>query len=188
MSGSQSNQVLPSTTGQLLVVIAEAWGSDGGVLQRFTRLGPGCAWLPVGAPIPVSLGRFGLAWGLGVHPPLAGMVPIKREGDGRAPAGIFAIPALFGAAALASDLAQGAKLPYLQATPDLKAIDDPASVYYNRIVDQSAITQPDWVSCEDMLRSDQRYAIGAVIAHNTELPVPGAGSCIFMHVWESKGV
>ena len=25
------------------------------------------------------------------------------------------------------------------------------------------------------------------MAHNSEPPVPGAGSCIFLHVWESEG-
>ena len=37
------------------------------------------------------------------------------------------------------------------------------------------------------IRGDQRYALGAVLAHNSEPPVPGAGSCIFLHVWESEG-
>jgi L,D-peptidoglycan transpeptidase YkuD (ErfK/YbiS/YcfS/YnhG family) len=37
-----------------------------------------------------------------------------------------------------------------------------------------------------MLREDQRYAVGAVVGHNTEHPEPGAGSCIFLHVWESE--
>jgi hypothetical protein len=36
-----------------------------------------------------------------------------------------------------------------------------------------------------MLRQDGRYALGAVVAHNSTPPVPGAGSCIFLHVWES---
>jgi L,D-peptidoglycan transpeptidase YkuD (ErfK/YbiS/YcfS/YnhG family) len=38
------------------------------------------------------------------------------------------------------------------------------------------------------LRHDERYAIGAVIAHNSLDPVPGAGSCIFLHVWQSEGM
>ncbi len=135
----------------------------------------------------MSLGRSGLAWGRGLHPPVGGAGREKREGDGRAPAGIFAITALFGYAAADSPFARVARLPYLCATPDLKAIDDPASAHYNRIVDQSAVAHPDWVSCEDMRRCDQRYAIGAVVAHNSDQPVPGAGSCIFLHVWADEG-
>lgn len=118
---------------------------------------------------------------------VSGAGPAKREGDGCAPAGIFSITALFGDAAADSPLARAARLPYWFASPDLKAIDDPASVYYNRIVDQSSLTLPDWASYEDMQRADRRYAVGAVVAHNAEPPVPGAGSCIFLHVWESEG-
>lgn len=133
--------------------------------------------------MPVSLGRGGLRWGLGLHPAMAG--PAKAEGDGCAPAGVFAITALFGEAAADSEFAAAARLPYHAATPALKAIDDPASRHYNRIVDTTGIAA-DWASCEDMRRADERYAVGAVIDHNPEA-VPGAGSCIFLHVWAREG-
>jgi L,D-peptidoglycan transpeptidase YkuD (ErfK/YbiS/YcfS/YnhG family) len=181
-------EILPALSRQLLLVIAPRWESCAACLQRFERESPGGAWRRAGPVVTVSLGKSGLAWGHGLHPPIGGMGPGKREGDGCAPAGAFAITALFGYAAPDSPFARAAKLPYLHATPDLKAIDDPASAYYNRIVDQSAAVQPDWSSCEDMLRSDQRYAVGAVVAHNAEPPIPGAGSCIFLHVWECAGM
>lgn len=136
--------------------------------------------------VPVTLGRAGLAWGRGLHPAMPGRQ--KCEGDGRSPAGVFAITALFGIATLGSPFARAAKLPYLCATRDLKCIDDPASAHYNRVVDRSIAAQADWTTCEDMLRSDERYAVGAVIAHNCERPVPGSGSCIFLHVWEAPGI
>ena len=177
-----------SVSRQLLVVVAEHWESSDGRLQCFARDGVDGEWLPVGNPVAVSLGRVGLAWGLGLHPPLSGVGAEKREGDGRAPAGMFAISALFGVAGAASDLARTAKLPYLPASADLKCVDDPASAHYNRIVDQSTVAQPDWASCEDMLRSDQRYAVGVVVAHNAAPLVAGCGSCIFLHVWEAPGM
>ena len=123
-----------------------------------------------------------------MHPHCCGVGSEKREGDGRAPAGMFAISALFGAAGAESNLVRTAKLPYLPATADHKCVDDPASAYYNRIVDQAAVAQPDWASCENMLRSDQRYIVGAVVAHNAAPPVAGCGSCIFLHVWEAPGM
>ena len=172
---------------QLLSVIASDWESCAAQLQRFERATPAADWQVVGAPIAVSLGKSGLAWGRGLHPVVAGSGPEKREGDGCAPAGVFAITALFGYGTPNPAGAGAARLPFLLASTDLKAIDDPASRYYNQIVDQSCIAQPDWASCEDMLRDDQRYALGAVIAHNSELPVPGAGSCIFLHVWAHEG-
>jgi len=174
-----------SSSLQLLLVIAPARESTTAQLQRFERVSLDQAWQRCGSAISVSLGKSGLAWGRGKHPPIAGME--KREGDGCAPAGIFAITALFGYATADSAFACAAKLPYLCATSDLKCIDDPASAHYNRVVDQSCLAASDWASCEDMLRSDQRYAVGAVVAHNCEPSVPGAGSCIFLHVWESEG-
>lgn len=156
-----------------------------GQLQRYQRMSSAGGWQAVGRVIPVSLGKSGLAWGRGVHslPDAPGRE--KQEGDGCSPAGIFSITALFGYAAPDSALALGAKLPYLSVTDNLKAIDDPASAHYNRIIDQSTVARPDWASCEDMLRHDQRYAVGAVVAHNAQPPVAGAGSCIFLHVWEA---
>ena len=156
-------------------------------LTSFERSTVEDAWKPVGVAIPVSLGRSGLAWGRGLHPLPADARPAKGEGDGCAPAGVFALTALFGEAGEGSALAQSARLPYLCATHDLKCVDDPASRHYNRIVDQRTVT-PDWASAEDMRRADTRYAIGAVIAHNAAPPLPGAGSCIFLHVWGGPGV
>lgn len=179
---------LPSASAQLLLCVAPAWDRCTAQLLRFERDHPEREWRRVGPAVTVSLGRSGLAWGRGLHPPAAGAGAEKHEGDGCAPAGVFAITALFGYAAPDSPFARAAKLPYLYADRNLKAIDDPASAYYNRIVDQSAVALPDWVSCEDMRRSDPRYAVGAVVAHNGEPPVPGAGSCIFMHVWAGEGV
>lgn len=186
-SSAQNSTSALALSRQLLLVIASDWASSFAQLQRFERDSLGGDWQPVGAAIAVSLGRSGLAWGRGLHTQLGSAGSEKREGDGCAPAGIFAITALFGYAAPDSPFARGAKLPYLHATPDLKAIDDPASSYYNQIVDQSSVAQPDWASCEDMRRSDPRYAVGAVVAHNSEPPLAGAGSCIFLHVWESAG-
>lgn len=185
-SVSSPSSAVPASARQLLRVVAPNWDSSSGQLQLFERRNPDGDWQPIGPPIAVSLGKSGLAWGQGLHPSIAG--PSKGEGDGRAPAGIFAITALFGYAASDSPFARATRLPYLLATPNLKAIDDPASAYYNRIVDQSAVAEPDWVSCEDMLRPDERYAVGAIVSHNAEQPVPGGGSCIFLHVWAREGV
>ena len=187
LSLQKSFSVLASSH-QLLLVIAPKWDSCAARLQRYERACLGGEWQQVGPAVTVMLGKSGLAWGRGLHTQIGGVGREKREGDACAPAGIFAITALFGDAAPDSPFARAAKLPYLYATRDLKAIDDPASAYYNRIVDQSSGVKIDWTSCEDMRRSDERYAVGAVVAHNSAPPVPGAGSCIFLHVWADEGV
>jgi L,D-peptidoglycan transpeptidase YkuD (ErfK/YbiS/YcfS/YnhG family) len=173
---------------QLLVVQAPAWPSTAGGLQRFVRADKAADWLPVGGSIEVSIGRCGLAWGIGLHGAVNRDGPRKREGDGCAPAGVFAITELFGQAGRESPFARAARLPYRPATTDLKCVDDPASAHYNQFVNLAQTPMRDWTSHEDMRRDDQRYAVGAVIAHNSPNPVPGAGSCIFLHVWQAAGV
>lgn len=179
-----SRPVRLAAASQLVLVLADDRSASVGVLQLLERGGGAAAWHPVGSQVPVSLGRGGLAWGLSSEPK-EGASP-KREGDGCSPMGIFPISALFGVAGPGTEQARVARLPYLAATPDLKAVDDPASLYYNRIVDQTTVA-PDWCSCEDMWRPDRRYEVGAVVGYNTDPVVPGAGSCIFLHVWEAPG-
>ena len=171
---------------QLILVTSADWGSTTARLQRHARDRSDAPWRPEGAAIPVCLGRTGLAWGIGLHPAAKAPGLVKREGDDRSPAGIFAITALFGDAADGA-LARSARLRYHHAHEDLKAIDDPASIHYNQLVDQRQVAHRDWQSREDMARPDGRYALGAVIAHNWPRPVAGAGSCIFFHVWAGAG-
>lgn len=173
---------------QLLVVRAADWASRSGELQRFAREDPAAAWYPVGPGCAVSLGRHGLAWGIGRHGTLDRPGPRKSEGDGRAPAGIFAITELFGVAGADSPFARAARLPYRAASANLICVDDPASTHYNQFVDLATNPQCDWHSHEDMLRTDARYTLGAVVAHNSPEALPGAGSCIFLHVWQAPGV
>ena len=171
--------VIPPASTQLLLCLAPDWTATTASLQRLERKAGG-DWQALGAPWPVVLGRNGLAWGRGLHAP--GAAGDKREGDGRAPAGVFAITALFGNAAADTPAVAALHLPYHAAQPGLKGVDDPASAHYNCIVDATQVVA-DWASCEDMLRDDGRYALGAVVAHNAAPALPGAGSCIFLHVW-----
>lgn len=169
--------------GQLLVVVGEGWDSSGGVLRRFERDEPGGPWRAVGEPAPVALGRRGLAWGRGLHAVPPG-VPLKREGDGRSPAGVFELGEAFGYSPQA-DLPP-LRLEYRQALPSTKCVDDSASPHYNAILDQTTVT-PDWRSAEDMLRRDGQYRYGLFVRHNTPAPQPAGGSCIFVHIWEAAG-
>jgi len=135
----------------------------------------------VGPPIDVVLGREGYGWGRGLHgggAPARRPGPIKREGDGRSPAGVFDIGTAYGY----EPAREGVSLRYVQATPELRCVDDPKSPHYNRIV-STANTAVDWHSAEYMRRQDELYAIAIVVEHNTRPTEPGAGSCIFIHVW-----
>jgi L,D-peptidoglycan transpeptidase YkuD (ErfK/YbiS/YcfS/YnhG family) len=107
--------------------------------------------------------------------------PVKREGDDKAPAGIFRLGTAFGYSAKPIFT----RMPYLALSKRIVAVDDPRSRYYNRLVDIATIKHPDWRSAENMILADQRYQWGVVVRHN-EPPKPGAGSCIFLHVWLSR--
>jgi D-alanyl-D-alanine dipeptidase len=165
---------------QLVTVVTDDWDRFQATLRRYER-SPGRAWKPVGPPIDVVLGREGYGWGRGVHgggAPAGRRGPIKREGDGRSPAGAFEIGTAYGYEAARA----GVSLPYVQAAPELRCVDDPKSRHYNRVV-STANTAVDWQSAEYMRRPDELYAIAIVVEHNTQQTEPGAGSCIFIHVW-----
>ena len=170
-----------STSRQAVVVLSSSWEASSAVLMRYERERSGLAWSPVGEPIPVVIGRSGLGWGAGVHPNgVRDGEPVKKEGDGRAPAGIFRLSAAFGSAS--PEAMAWVRLPYLQATANLLCVDDPFSRHYNRIVD-AAQKASDWKSHEAMLRADGLYRLGVVVDHNADPVVPGGGSCIFLHIW-----
>ncbi len=176
-------QSRPST--QLLVVTTSDWAAVQGKLQRYERANAHGRWKAVGGPINVVVGKTGVAWGLGLRPTRGMPGPIKREGDGKAPAGMFLLSATFG---YANDRPGGWKMPYIAVTPSVECIDDTHSRFYNRIVDRATVT-PDWNSSEHMLLGDDRYRWGIVVDHNpaskSRPAVAGGGSCIFLHIWRN---
>jgi L,D-peptidoglycan transpeptidase YkuD (ErfK/YbiS/YcfS/YnhG family) len=113
------------------------------------------------------------------HPGLAG--PTKREGDDKAPAGVFRLGTAFGYAKKPLPT----RMRYVPLTPNIVAVDDPKSRYYNQLVDRTKVSDADWQSAENMLLSDQRYKWGVWVKHN-DPPVPRGGSCIFLHVWKDR--
>jgi L,D-peptidoglycan transpeptidase YkuD (ErfK/YbiS/YcfS/YnhG family) len=177
---------VPASTGQLLVVTTESWRSTAGSLQRYQRTEK--RWQPIGKAVPVSAGKQGLAWGRGLHRSSIN-ARAKREGDGCAPAGIFAIGPAFGYASQAPARCQ---LPYRAISERDYFVDDPASADYNRWVTIPAgeANRPEkfWKSFERMRRRDRLYELGIVIQQNESPIVKGKGSAIFFHVWRAPGV
>jgi L,D-peptidoglycan transpeptidase YkuD (ErfK/YbiS/YcfS/YnhG family) len=144
----------------------------------------------VGEAIPVVVGRNGLGWGLGLHGATTMQAdgdrgPEKKEGDGRAPAGIFKLSSAFGYAP--TDQVSWSKLPYLEATTSQRCVNDARSPHYNRLVDTRLIN-PDWKSDEEMCRGDDQYRLGVVVDHNVNPVIPGRGSCIFIHIWAGPDI
>jgi D-alanyl-D-alanine dipeptidase len=167
---------------QFILVTTPEWSSVRGTLRRFERRG--AKWTQVGEAFDIVVGRSGLGWGDGLVEP-GGEGPSKREGDGRAPAGVFRLTRAFGFASAGE--ATWLRVPYTPLTPGVECVDDTASAQYNRVVDRSDVKRVDWNSSERM-REVEGYRWGVVVAHNARA-VPGGGSCIFLHIWAgpSKG-
>lgn len=171
---------------QLVVVTSEGWDSTQGRLQAYARTRSG--WKAEGAPFDVALGRSGSAWGLGLHDAdIDTTAPQKREGDGRSPAGVFALGTAFGYAAQADT-----RWPWQPMHESSYCMDVPDSPYYNRIVDADNVGADAVEGSTEPMRldlhknGDIRYQQGFVIAHNPR-NVPGQGSCIFAHLWRTPG-
>lgn len=169
---------------QLLVVTTADWQSVNGTLQRYERHGTGEAWLKIGEPIAVVVGKGGMGWGDGAVavPGHAATDPVKREGDGRSPAGVFRVGTTFG---YQPDKPAAWAMHYLALTAATECVDDRDSSHYNQIVERTSVT-PDWKSSEHMRSVGVYYQWGAVIEQNPDNR-PGDGSCVFLHVSDGSG-
>ncbi|MGA3160418.1 MAG: L,D-transpeptidase family protein [Terracidiphilus sp.] len=172
---------------QILIVTTQDWNGADGRLQVYERPRVGKRWKAAGDAIPVVVGKNGLGWGAGVATDAArreAADPIKKEGDGKSPAGVFRLSTVFGYAAQEP---AAWKMPYLNLSPSVECVDDASSKFYNRVLERATVA-PDWSSSEQMLRPDGEYRWGVVVEHNAEPVTPGVGSCIFLHIWLGPGV
>jgi D-alanyl-D-alanine dipeptidase len=165
------------------VVLTDNWASVTGVMHAFERGEATANWKERGPGIAVVVGENGLGQGRGLVRLDFDEAPHKKEGDHRAPAGIFPLSSAFGYAPARS--VAWVKLPYLALSKQVEGIDDPNSRYYNKLVVRSKVAKIDWRSSEQMRRDDILYKWGVVVGHNPSA-IPGAGSCIFLHVWKSS--
>jgi D-alanyl-D-alanine dipeptidase len=148
-------------------------------MTRFERATSAASWSRTESPVPVVVGRTGIAWGVGFDDVSTGG-PHKHEGDGKAPAGIFPLDTVFGFAP--RDSVPNVLLPYAQLLPTTECVDDTSSAHYNTVVDRTSVPQVDWASAERM-REVPQYKLGVIVGYNASLPVKGRGSCIFLHIW-----
>jgi L,D-peptidoglycan transpeptidase YkuD (ErfK/YbiS/YcfS/YnhG family) len=171
---------------QLLVVRTASWSTSRGTLERYERppsredSPESRPWKRVGEPFAVSLGRNGMAWGRGLQ---AGSEPgpSKREGDGRSPAGAFALGRAFG---IAAALPAGShRFPYLPTQASTYCVEDVGSVHYNEIVDAEDVKPRSWERWSELRRSDGLFDWGVIVRQNEPNTKKGAGSCVFLHIW-----
>lgn len=172
---------------QMVLVQTVDWDSLTGTLVCYERSRLGEAWSQIGEAREINVGRAGLAWGSGLHGGTLGEGPEKREGDGRSPAGVFRLSAVYGYAPRSS--VQFIRMPYIEVTSTCQCVDDPRSAYYNLVLDSLSVAVPDWGSRERMRPPAGDWnKWGVIVEHNMNPREPGRGSCIFLHVTEGRGV
>ena len=168
-------QKLPNSK-QIIVVTTENWSTPNGVLQRYEKHNG--AWVKVGKELTILLGRNGLGWGIGLHTTPKDAKIIKKEGDGKAPAGIFSLKQAFGYFPFNVDY------PYKVYKSTDHCVDDVNSKLYNKIVDSTKV-EVAYKSKEHMRFPNNYYKYGVVVNHNhidEKGAKKGAGSCIFLHI------
>ncbi len=173
---------LPQDSSQVVVGITSSWDTSHVTVSLYEKRGR--RWTAVGGPWKGRVGKSGLAWGRGLHP-----IPpdsrLKREGDWRAPAGVFRIGGAWGYAAR---IAKHAKLPYRRVTPRDLWVEDPNSPHYNRHLVLDHDPRPGWEQKAQMKQDDYPHSLKLFIGHNSQpRPRPGAGSAIFFHIWRGGG-
>jgi D-alanyl-D-alanine dipeptidase len=149
---------------QLMVVLASEINATTALMQRYEKQE---LWVKKGDKIPVILGRNGLGY-------VNNKIPLKNEGDGRSPAGLFSITSTFG-----YDEHPNSTMPYHHADENLICIDDVDDSRYNQFALLDPLNPPK--SFEAMRRHDEVYRNGAVIGYNAT-GEKGRGSCIFIHL------
>ncbi len=164
---------------QLVLVVAVDFRARQATLRRFERDGPDAPWRETGEASRCLLGRNGLGVGRGLAPLPPG--PVKREGDGRTPAGFFSLPQAFGYADAAMARADGVRLPYVPLTDRCACVTDFGSSLFGRVTGPDDRPSDGFVRQDRMVRDDRANVWGVVIGHNREQPAPGAGSCVFLN-------
>ena len=169
---------VPDDCTQLIVGLSPDWNSMRGHLQLFERKS-GSSWKPVVPEFPVLFGKSGLAWGSGLEGQNETGLR-KSERDGRAPAGVFRMGKIY---TYDAQLPAGADYPFHQVTTADAWSDDVASPDYNRFVTiPDPANPPPWFAKQKMRHNDFAYRWLVEIRHNSDPPVPGAGSAIFFHI------
>ena len=166
---------------QAVVVTTRDWKAVQGTARLFERKNERSSWKSISDEFPLVVGRSGL--GMDSEMKWTGYSddltkPIKKEGDGRAPAGLFPLTSTFGSQGV------GTKLPFTKLEEFTECVDDTNSRWYNKIVNRMQVGIFDWKSSEKMLAVGPQYDLGVFVAYNSYPAIRGNGSCIFLHIWK----
>lgn len=175
---------LPKKCRQAIVGITSDWNSSHVNLGLYEKSNG--AWKQVGSFWKGRIGRNGLASGLGLSPAVS--KTLKKEGDGKAPAGVFSLGHAFG---YQKRIKKKDKLIYnVVSTRDLW-VEDSGSSFYNQHLKLNHEPNSPWEKKQQMRQDDYAHALKLYIEHNaktlTNTPKAGMGSAIFFHIWRQNG-
>lgn len=164
---------------QVLFVKTPSLNSITGMMFLYERKNTGKPWKLVDS-FAVTVGRAGLAKDMQSNLSFNQTMPVKQEGDGKSPAGIFKLGKVFSYHNLTN-----LEMPFVQVDTNFYCVDDVSSSYYNTLIKQDTV-QHNFNSFEYMQRKDSLYEYGIWVLYNSDPATKGNGSCIFLHVWRDE--
>ena len=176
---------IPAGCDQLILGIAPDWNSSHATLSFWERDANGF-WHKKISNWPARLGRNGLAWGRGISEAgeSAGAL-VKHTGDGRSPAGVFALGDAYGYADTCPT-----KLAYHRVTEKDLWVEDESSRFYNAhaFTPHGGAPRNAWEKKQQMKQNDHAHSLKLFIEHNAPPhAVPGMGCSLFFHIWRQNG-
>lgn len=175
---SSFNQYLQPNN-QVLFVKTPLYNSINGTMFLYERKNNSKSWKLVDS-FAVTVGRSGLAKDINANISFNDTVPVKHEGDGKSPSGIFKLGKVFSYHDI-KDL----HMPFVQVDTNFYCVDDVNSRYYNRLIVADTVKR-DFNSFEYMKLPNDVYEYGVWVLYNSDPVTAGNGSCIFLHVWKDS--
>lgn len=172
----------PSDSSQCVLGVADGWNSSNVTLSYFERKNG--KWQRIGEDWKGRLGAKGLVWGRGIHTNPEGAT-LKKEGDGRSPAGVFELGGVWG---VHKSVRKHPETFYHQVTSRDLWVEDGDSKYYNQFITLNHDPKTEWEKKAQMVQNDYPHSLKMFIAHNAyPNVVANGGSSIFFHIWRRGG-
>jgi L,D-peptidoglycan transpeptidase YkuD (ErfK/YbiS/YcfS/YnhG family) len=166
-------------TNQVLFVKADSDSTINGTMFLYERKNHHKQW-KLKDSFDIVVGKNGLGKDATASVNLNNIKPVKHEGDGKSPAGIFPLGPVFSYHKL-----KHVHMPFVQVDTNFYCVDDVSSNYYNTLIRQDT-AERNFNSFEYMRRQDSLYEYGVWVKYNSNPVTNGNGSCIFIHIWRNK--
>ena len=164
---------------QVLFVKTSSYNSITGNMFLYERKNSNKNWKLVDS-FEITVGRSGLAKDITTTISFDNDAPVKHEGDGKSPSGIFQLGSVFSYYDI-----KNLHMPFVQVDTNFYCVDDVASSYYNTLVHADTVKH-NFNSFEYMRRKDSLYQYGVWVLYNSDPGHAGNGSCIFLHIWKNE--